>query len=315
MKIEEIPNNSKLTTDIRKGLEAFFAPTDLVRGGYWYNFLGKEDHELRSNDEQLQHILMSDPTKLYLAVKEVKTYIRFPKNGEIFKNFEIVDTKGVGSAAGAHASKEVYSAIDSSDAVFSIQSVTSDVLYTFYNKYLLSKYAGDEMFRRKHFMILNPYVGSDYNIAVNTLQPMKLSDITYCGSLYARECHRSECVKSEHDDNLDCILACPVNSECQSFVDYVVRNMLLRVSTMVYELDKDRIDKRRNDRIELATSINNLSTELMNTDDYIYKSREDVVENIVRGFLKQTHRYIMDIPVSDVENADKEYVQYVEEGN
>ena len=315
LRIDEIPNNSKLTTDIRKGLEAFFAPTELVRGGYWYNFLGKEDHELRSNDEQLQHILMSDPTKLYLAVKEVKTYIRFPKNGEIFKNFEIVDTKGVGSAAGAHASKEVYSAIDSSDAVFSIQSVTSDVLYTFYNKYLLSRYAGDEMFRRKHFMILNPYIGSDYNIAVNTLQPMKLSDITYCGSLYARECHRSECVKSEHDDNLDCILTCPVNSECQSFVDYVVRNMLLRVSTMVYELDKDRIDKRRNDRIELATSINNLSTELMNTDDYIYKSREDVVENIVRGFLKQTHRYIMDIPVSDVENADKEYVQYVEEGN
>ena len=314
LRIDEIPNSSRLTIDIREGIEAFFAQTQLIRGGYWYNFLGKEPHELSSNEEQQQHILMTDPTALYLAVKEVKTYIRFPKNGNIFNNFEIVDTKGIGSAAGAHACKEVYNAIDSSDAVFSIQSIATDKMYTFYNKYLLNRYAGDEMFSKKHFMILNPYSGSDYKIAVNDLKGTRLSYFAYCGSLYAKECHRSECVKSEHDDNLDCILTCPINSECQNFVDHVVRNMLLRVSTMVYELDRDRINKRRNDRIELATCINKLSTELMNTDDYIYKSREDVVENIVLGFLKQTHRYIMDIPVSDVDNADKEYVQYVEEG-
>lgn len=316
LNLDDIPEAAS-TTDLRCGLEAFFAPTQEIRGGYWYSFLGKKPHELKSNQEQQQHILMSDPTSLYLAVKEVKTYIRFPNNGNIFQNFEIVDTKGVGSAAGSHVIREVCSAIDSSDAVFSIQAIQSDTNFPFYNhKHLLERYGGDKMFKDKHFMILNPYSGSDVSIALKTIKNSKLAgNYAYCGSLYEKGCHRSECVKQEHDSNMDCILTCPVNSSCKTFVDYVVRNMLLRVSTMVYELDKDRIDKRRNDRIELATSINNLSTELMNTDDYIYKSREDVVENIVRGFLKQTHRYIMDIPVSDEENADKEYVQYVEEGN
>lgn len=314
LKISDIPNNTKLTTDLRKGIEAFFAPTKLIRGGYWYNFLDKEPQELKSNEEQLQHILMSDPTSLYLAVKEVRTYIRFPKNGEIFRNFEIVDTKGVGSAAGAHAGKEVYSAIDSSDAVFSIQSVSTDTLYSFYNYYLLNKYAGDEMFRKKHFIILNPYVGSDYMIAVNTLAPMKLSDFAYCGSLYAKDCHRSECVKKEHDNNLDCILKCSINKTCQDFVDYAVRNMLLRVSTMVYELDEDRINKRRKDKISLYENIKQLSEELKNVEDYLYKSSEDVVLDKIREFLIEIQTYVSNINSSEKSDSDKEYLDYLNDG-
>jgi hypothetical protein len=214
LNIDNIPNSSKLTIDLKKGIEAFFAPTHSIRGGYWYNFLGKESHVLNSNEEQQQHILMTDPTSLYLAVKEVKTYIHFPKNGDIFKNFEIVDTKGIGSSAGAHAIREVCSAIDSSDAVFSIQAIQSAVNFPFYNnRYLISKYGGDVMFKNKHFMILNPYSGSDCNIALKALEKSGLvGNYAYCGSLYDKECHRSACVKNEHDENMDCILSCAINA-------------------------------------------------------------------------------------------------------
>lgn len=316
LRIDDIPNSSKLTIDLQKGIEAFFAPTQSIRGGYWYNFLEKKPHELSSNEEQQQHILMTDPTSLYLAVKEVKTYIRFPQNGEIFKNFEIVDTKGIGSAAGAHAIREVCSAIDSSDAVFSIQAIQSAVNFPFYNnRYLISKYGGDAMFKNKHFMILNPYSGSDYNIALKALEKSGLAgNYAYCGSLYAKECHRSACVKTEHDENMDCILSCPVNAKCRDFVDLVVRNMLLRVSTMVYDLDKDRITKRRKDKNKLFESIEFLSKELLSIDDYTYKNRDDVLLNKIREFLKKIQDYVSVMNANEGEDLDKEYVDYLEQG-
>lgn len=316
LNIDAIPNSSKLTIDIKKGIEAFFTPTQSIYGGYWYNFLEKEPHVLSSNEEQQQHILMTDPTSLYLAVKEVRTYIRFPQNGDIFKNFEIVDTKGIGSAAGAHAIREVCSAIDSSDAVFSIQAIQSAVNFPFYNnRYLISKYGGDAMFKNKHFMILNPYSGSDCNIALTQLERSGLAgNYAYCGSLYARECHRSVCVKTEHDENMDCILSCPVNSQCREFVNLVVRNMLLRVSTMVYELDKDRIAKRRKDKEAIYENIESLSKEFLGVDDYTYKNREDVLLNKIREFFKDTQDYVSVMDVNEDEDFDKEYVDYLEQG-
>lgn len=315
-RIDDIPYNSRLTTDLRKGIEAFFAKTEEIRGGFWYDFLGKNPCELSSQEEQQRHILMTDRSSLYLAVKEVKTYIRFPKNGEIFTNFEIVDTKGIGSAAGAHAIREVCSAIDSSDAVFSIQAIQTGTGFPFYNhRYLISKYGGDKMFKSKHFMILNPHPGSKCEIALDTLRGMGLAgDYAYCGALYAVDCPRTQCVIKEHDENMDCILSCKKNEQCRDFVDNVVRNMLLRVSTMVYDLDKDRITKRRKDKNTLFESIALLSQELLDVEDYTYKNKEDVLLNKIRGFFKEIQDYVSGMNVKEEENSDKDYVYYLEQG-
>lgn len=316
LRTEDIPNYNNLPTDIQRGLSAFFSKTESIRGGYWYDFLDRDPCELKSNEEQQQHILMSHPTSLYLAVREVRTYVQFKKNGNIFKNFEIVDTKGIGSAAGAHSIREVCNAIDSSDAVFSIQSIQADTNFPFYNNgYLLNKYGGDKMFKNKHFMILNPYSGSDYNISLETLAKNGLiGNLAYCGSLYSHECHRNGCVRKEHDENLDCVLSCPVNEPCRKFVDLVVRNMLLRVSTMVCELDKDRICKRREDKKVLFSYINDLC-ELLNVEDYIYENREEVLSDKIRVLLKQVQEYVSGNNVEEESDSNKEYVDYLEQGD
>lgn len=315
--IDRIPDIGRLTTAIGNGLETFFKQYDSIRGGYWYNFLGKEESELKSSAEQQQHILMTDPTSLYLAVKEVKTYIKFKKNADIFENFEIVDTKGIGSAAGAHAIREVCSAIDSSDAVFSIQPIQTDTNYPFYNnEFLLSKYAGDEMFKKKHFMILNLYSGANCETALRTLRNNGLiGEFAYCGSLYDKECHREECVKSEHTDNLSCILTCSTNEQCKKFVDLVVRNMLLRVSTMISELDNDRIKKRLDDKKIIAKKLKDLVV-LIGDKPYTYKGKEDVLKNIIRGFVVDGQRYIAEEKnkLREVNDKEKEYTDYLKEG-
>ncbi|MBR3830416.1 MAG: hypothetical protein IKJ52_04095 [Muribaculaceae bacterium] len=315
---DRMPDIGRLTTPIGNGLETFFKQYDSIRGGYWYNFLGKEESELKSSAEQQQHILMTDPTSLYLAVKEVKTYIKFKKNADIFENFEIVDTKGIGSAAGAHAIREVCSAIDSSDAVFSIQPIQTDTNYPFYNnEFLLSKYGGDKMFKKKHFMILNLYSGANCETALKTLKINGLSgEFAYCGSLYDKECHRDGCVKPEHTDNLSCILTCSTNEQCRKFVDLVVRNMLLRVSTMISELDNDRIKKRLDDKKIIAKKLKDLLV-LIGDNSYTYKGPDDVLLNIIRGFVVDTSSYITAniVGLEKEKDHNKSYIEYLEDNN
>ena len=300
---------------ITKGLRAFYN-TDIERynGRYWYEYLDEKETDLETIEEQQKHILMTDKSKLYLAVKEVKMNVKFEENRDIFTNFEIVDTKGAGSAAGAHADKEIYDSIDTSDAVFSIQTANVDTKYEFYDVFLRNKYWNDEMFKNKHFIVLNPYPNNIPSNAIEALKEIGLANILYCGALYSPNCHKTDCTSEDYDENFDCILKCNVQKEVREFVKYTVRNMLLRVSMMVSELDNDRIKKRVEDKEIIADKLTKL-VNLIGDNSYTYEGLDGVLKYIISGFIKEAKVYV-DEELKKIKepNQENNYVKYLREG-
>lgn len=308
-------STDNLSILIINGLRAFYS-TDIEKYGerYWYEYLDNKEAVLGTIEEQQKHILMTDKSNLYLAVKEVKMYVKFEENENIFTNFEIVDTKGAGSAAGAHADKEIYDSIDSSDAVFSIQTVNVDTKFNFYDVFLRNRYHDDKIFKTKHFIVLNPYPDNDIKKAIENLKDIGLANILYCGALYSSNCPKRKCKSEDYDENFDCILKCNVQKEEREFVKYTVRNMLLRISAMVSELDKDRIKKRVDDKKIIADKLTELVS-LIGDNPYIYEGLDDVLKYIISGFIKEAKVYV-DEELKKIKepNQENNYVKYLREG-
>lgn len=305
-----------LSISITKGLRAFYDTNiEKYNGRYWYEYLDEKEIVLGTIEEQQKHILMTDESNLYLAVKEVKMYVKFEENKDIFTNFEIVDTKGAGSAAGAHADKEIYDSIDTSDAVFSIQTVNVDTKYEFYDDFLRNKYCNDEIFKAKHFIVLNPYPNNDIQKAIEDFKKIGLANILYCGALYSSGCTKTTCKSKDYDENFDCILNCNIQKEVREFVKYTVRNMLLRISTMVSKLDKDRIKKRLEDKEIIADKLAEL-VNLIGDNSYTYEGLDGVLKYIISGFIKEARDYV-DEELKKIQESNQEevgYEKYLREG-
>lgn len=253
----------------------------------WYNCLTGKQTAVSSIEEVKKHLLMYDPSLLYLATKKIDIKCRFPKNGQLFQNFEVVDTKGGGTKAGLAVNKEILSSIQNSDAVFSVCLLENSTDYGIYEDLLRPNYKNDEVFMQKHFVILNPREGTTLDNGRNIMSNYNLCNIAYGNSLV--------------DDN------------AEHFSDLVVANMLLRIATLVDIFDKDRIRKCNEAQCVINERINSLCSRISSFEPFLFDEKNALSCKVIE-FVKNAREYIEKIMKNDsTQTSKKTYKDFYNE--
>lgn len=278
---------SKKTVGVKiiSGLKPYFQkPEGNVK---WYNCLNGATKPATSLKEVQRHMLMFDPSLMYLATKRIDIYCQFKKNGQLFQNFEVVDTKGGGTKAGMAVNNEILSSIQYSDAVFSICLLENSTDYGIYEDLLRPKYKNDPIFMQKHFVILNPREGTEMTKGREVMASYNLCNIAYGNSL--------------------------VNNDAEDFSELVVANMLLRIATLVDNFDKDRIEKCNQAQSTINNSIEDLSVRVGSIKAFNFDEKDAVTKKIV-SLVKKAREYVEGlIRQEETQSQKKEYKDYYSE--
>ena len=268
-KIDENCESGKTVgAKILSGLSPYFkTPIGDIK---WYNCLTGKQAPVSSLEEVRKHMLMYDPSLLYLATKRIDILCRFPKNGQLFQHFEVVDTKGGGTKAGLAVNNEILSSIQNSDAVFSVCLLENSTDYGIYEDLLRPNYKNDEVFMQKHFVILNPREGTTLDNGRNIMSNYNLCNIAYGNSL--------------------------VDDKAESFSDLVVANMLLRIATLVDKFDKDRIKKCNEAQCIINKRINSLCSLVSGFEPFLFDEKSALSYKVIE-FVKNAREYIESYPI------------------
>lgn len=225
---------------LKSGLKAYFVK------GVKLDELGDEGKIKELKDLPLYNDMENDE-KHYLAVDHIDIYVdmnkAFMNNGidtGPFEYFEISDTKGSSTDAGGEvADRDIFSAIDKSDAVFSLAQVgTGTKPEDFYNNVLLKHYREDanrlKMLRNRHFVILNLRIDFRDDVSLNkTIDCIETNGVAsqvYVGSLKERP------VDVDGKTELGTI-------EPEKFVRSLMLDMLYKIATSTKEYDDNCISQ------------------------------------------------------------------------
>lgn len=273
-----------------EGIKAYFEDSSYI------NELDKDSQSVEKeqlseyNDMQYHH-------SKYLAVKRIDITTDMGHNG-LFENFEIADTKGASITAGTHANDEIFSAISSSDAVFSLCFVHQAQKYGFYNKVLLNEYAMDLVFKDKHSVILNLSKDFQYSAADDAckiLMNTNLVNRIYIGKLVNDN--------PEHND------------EPKDFVNYVVLDMLKNIADKVASFDNNSIQKCNEYCKAINENLDNL-TFLLNDVRYTLFNEEILIRQKLTKFCADVHTQIGEkYPDADNYFTRSNYESEVRAGN
>lgn len=276
-KIDENCESGKTVgAKILSGLSPYFkTPIGDIK---WYNCLTGKQAPVSSLEEVRKHMLMYDPSLLYLATKRIDILCRFPKNGQLFQHFEVVDTKGGGTKAGLAVNNEILSSIQNSDAVFSVCLLENSTDYGIYEDLLRPNYKNDEVFMQKHFVILNPREGTTLDNGRNIMSNYNLCNIAYGNSL--------------------------VDDKAERFSDLVVANMLLRIATLVDKFDKDRIKKCNEAQCIINERINSLCSLVSGFEPFLFDEKSALSYKVIE-FVKNAREYIEKLLKNDPTQASK----------
>lgn len=235
-----LDQRSGVDSALKSGLMAFFAEgvtlNELDHAGKFIKVEDLPKYNDMQNSEK--HYLAVDHIDIYVDLKRTVNYK--DKNTSLFEFFEISDTKGSSTEAGGKvADKDIFNAIDKSDAVFSLAQVgTATRPEDFYNNVLRVHYHEDtqslEMLRKRHFVILN--LRTDFrdeeslNKTIGHIKTTGVADCVYIGSLKERP------VDVNGKNELDTI-------KPKSFVDNLMLDMLNKIVISTKEYDDNCIRK------------------------------------------------------------------------
>ncbi|MBO5628916.1 MAG: hypothetical protein J5965_07530 [Aeriscardovia sp.] len=284
--VNKIDENCKagktVGTKILSGLKPYFQePKGNIK---WFDCLTGIKKPAESLEEVQRHMLMYDPSLLYLATKRIDIWCQFKKNGQLFKNFEVVDTKGGGTKAGLAVNNEILSSIQNSDAVFSICLLENSTDYGIYEDLLRPKYKNDEIFMQKHFAILNPREGTDMANGREMMASFNLCNIAYGNSL--------------------------VDGNAKDFSELVIANMLLRIATLVDNFDKDRIEKCNQAQLTINGCIDDLCSRMENIKPFFFDEKKAILEKVL-DFIKEARGYVDGLMKEEAtQTSKKEYKDY-----
>lgn len=260
---ENCKSGNTVGIKIISGLRPYFQePSGDVK---WYECLTGRKVSSSSIEEVRKHMLMYDPSLLYLATKRIDILCKFKKNSQLFQNFEVVDTKGGGTKAGLAVNNEILSSIQNSDAVFSICLLENSTDYGIYEDLLRPRYKNNEVFMQKHFVILNPREGTSIDNGRKVMSAYNLCNIAYGNSLV--------------DDN------------AKDFAELVIANMLLRIATLVDNFDKDRIAKCNEAQIIINERINSLRSIIAGIEPFLFDEKCALGNKVVE-FVRNARKYI-----------------------
>lgn len=253
----------------------------------WYDCLTGTKKKVTSWDEVKKHMLMFDPSLMYLATKRIDLYCQFEKNGQLFQSFEVVDTKGGGTKAGLAVNKEILSSIQYSDAIFSVCLLENSTNYGIYEDLLAPKFKNDPIFMQKHFVILNPRDGSEMTSGVDTMERYHLCNIAYGNSLK--------------------------NEDAQDFSELVIANMLLRIATLVDNFDRDRIEKCNQAQTTINKKIEDLSKRVGSIKTFNFEEKDAITKKIV-SLVKEAREYVENLKQKESSQSQKKgYKDYYSE--
>lgn len=267
------PDN--IQPSLKSGIEHYFC---VPQEGDWVDWLINREVQVEGNSLMIQQkpdgrrfittsdvsiahkfILISEPCKFFLATKEVRVFADdLRNNDDILSCFEIVDTKGLSTYAGAYVNNEIMDAIQDCDAVFSICKDDQTYINQFHGD-VLGSFRGNTVFKKKHFAIINLFDPNNRDInqpiAIRQLENQNTSNKAYLGSAL----------------------------KDKDFANYVIVDMLASITEVVTMLDKERIRKCNNsvnkintDITHLRSLVDRINLEEFNEDSVVRKKVEEL---------------------------------------
>lgn len=274
--------NLVINPEVKSSLTQYFE-----NGVGFVDLLGNPQKNVPENDID-EYNDMQHPSKHYLAVKRINVTLDLHREG-LFQYFEVADTKGLSVASGAVANQKlIYDVINESDAVFSIARTGQQQNWKVYTQALGNNYRNNEVFRKKHFAIINVQEGlgmSSADEGVKWIDEQLLSDYCYVGRLKedSKTDRSDSSVPKKEDGKNHCV---PGN-----FVNTLIIHMLSKIADHITEIDNGRIKICQQSGNNIAESLSKLK-ELLGDIDFTPFDEEKLVKEKVRGFYKAAHEYI-----------------------
>lgn len=272
--------NLTINPEIKSSLEQYFDSDNSLS---FVDLLGKSQITVSENDVD-EYNDMQHPSKHYLAVKKINVTLDLHRDG-LFQFFEVADTKGLSTEAGAVANQKlIYDVINESDAVLSIVRTGGQQNWKIYTQALGDPYRNNCVFKKKHFAIINVEEGHEMESAdagAKFIDDQKLSDYCYIGRLW------EDSETDSHDSSI------PTDqSHCipKAFVDNLIIHMLGKIASHITEIDNERIKICQQSGTIIEDSLTKLK-ELLDID-YTLFDEDKLVKEKVRGFCKAALNYI-----------------------
>ena len=273
--------NLTINPEIKSSLEQYF---DSDNNLGFVDLLGKSQITVSENDVD-EYNDMQHPSKHFLAVKKINVTLDLYREG-LFQYFEVADTKGLSAEAGAVANQKlIYDVINESDAVLSIARTGGQQNWKIYTQALGDPYRNNQVFKEKHFAIINVEEGHEMESAdagAKFIDDQKLSDYCYIGRLWEDANTDSHDQSIPHGEN-PCIP--------KDFVDNLIIHMLGKIAKHITEIDNERIAICQQSGNTISGALSKLK-QLLADIDYTPFDEDKLVKEKVREFCDSALKYI-----------------------
>ena len=237
-------------------------------------------------------------TRYYSSVDHIDIFVGFDlfedAHSEMFRYFEISDTKGSSTDEGGEvADKDIFKAIDQSDAAFSISRVGQSVdngsfiLNQLYDHYYLKNKINE--LHEKLFVILSLEESlrssKDVKSVIDQIDTESIANSVFVGSLITRP------IEIDYDPTKD------YNSDELINPNHFVKAVLLKMLQQIVINTKSNDDNLINKSNEDATEINRLLTELKlklnNIGDLPIVNSDSLIKRIITTFRDETDKNLI----------------------
>ena len=275
-------------TSIKKGLLGFFGQDiDLSE-------VGNTPKSINVASLPKYNDIQYNGSKSYSAVHHIDIYVDL-LNDNLFENFEICDTKGSSTdVGGLVADKDIFSAIDSSDAAFTIIRVGQGQKGSeFITNVLYPHYRGNiESINNKHFVIINvdKRCGQMETIdnACGHIEDNKIAQAIYVGSLKERPIK----IDYERDSEGEPKNLNEPKIKPSLFVEGVLLSMLERIAYSTKDNDDCLIKKVNELSVLINQQLEILKTKLGDISAFREESEDDLIIEVIRTLRDKTFNQI-----------------------
>lgn len=237
-------------------------------------------------------------TRYYSSVDHIDIFVDFHlfehADSEMFKYFEISDTKGSSTDEGGEvADKDIFRAIDQSDAAFSISRVGQSVDNgSFILNQLYDHYDSNNKIEELHdklFVILSLEESlrstKDVKSVIDQIDTERIANSVFVGSLIARP------IKIDYDPNID------YNSDELINPSHFVKAILLKMLEQIVIKTKSNDNKLIRKSNEYASEINELLTglklKLNSIGDLPVINSDSLIRSIITTFRDETDKNLI----------------------